>query len=145
MRRFPKYLTNGGFRRRAYLAANAFELLIALLAIFSALAFFIYPDTGTRTAVGQVLHPWDWAWSAGYGVAGVFISYGLIRPWPRVELAGLWLLGAAIAINAVAVVSLAGSRAIFPLMTYVALVAACYVRGHAILTAGRDNSPIGEE
>lgn len=138
MKRLVRYLGPAGFQRRAYLVANAWELVIAVAAIVAAVAFFLYPDSGTRTAVGQVLHPYDIAWNLAYGTSGFFVVFGLVRPSPRVELAGLWLLGAAVTINAVAVVALAGGRAVFPLLTYIAIIIACFVRGHTITTAGRD-------
>lgn len=118
--------------RSQYALANAFELLLALLAIISAVAFFVSPSV-QRSAVGVALHPFDQVWNAGYGLAGLLIVVGLTTPRPRLELAGLSLLAAAVAINAAAVVSVAGARGLTAVLSYVAIVAACAARAREIL------------
>lgn len=126
-----------GFRRKPYLIANAFELVIAALAILSTVAYVVYPESASASAVGRALHPYDAVWIFGYGIAGLGITVGLVRPSPRLELAGLVLMGAAMTINAVAVVSLRGSHAVLPLLSYLAVGIACYVRGYGIVRAGQ--------
>lgn len=117
-----------GIRRVHPAAANSFELFVALLSINAGIAFLLSPDDLEHAAVGQLLHPWDFAWNVLYIVGGVLIVLGLTRARVRVELAGLWLFASALAIADMAVVAAAGVMAAAAVAVYTAALLACVTR-----------------
>lgn len=119
-------------RRATDLFGASFELLIALAAIVTAVSYFANPALLADAAVGDQAGPLAIAWSALYGAAGVAIFYGLIRPALRFELAGLSLLAAAALVNAVAIYVLRGPSGLGSILTYLALVPACGMRGFLV-------------
>lgn len=121
--------------RRAYIYAHVFELLLAVLSVLAACAFFFDPDALRRTAVGEAVHPFDWAWNVTYMIGASAIIFGLLRPSPRFEALGLWFLSGAIATNAAAVVVLRGTAGLATIATYAAVVAAFHVRVRVIQRA----------
>jgi hypothetical protein len=89
--------------RGAYLAAHAFELFTASLAIFAAAAFFAQPDQLARSAVGQAVHPFDYAWNVSYGLGGILVTVGILRRAEWLEVAGLSFFAGAVLVNGVAI------------------------------------------
>lgn len=118
--------------RRAYLEAHVFELLLAALAALAALGFFFQPDELARTAIGRAVHPFDYAWNVLYLTGGVLVTAGLVRPSYRLEVAGLVMLGAAIAGAAAALLAYRGANGLASLAIYTAAAGACFVRIHSI-------------
>ncbi len=100
-----RLLANPRFRR---LAANSFEVWIATAAIQTAITFLIKPEALTDSAIGRVLHPWDFVWNLSYGVAGVILIAALVRFRIDWELVGLVLICGALAIQVTSLVSIGG-------------------------------------
>lgn len=120
-------------RRREYrqvhpAMAHSFELLIALLSVQAGIVYFASPHDRVRSAVGQLLFPWDALWNGLYVLGGLAIVAGLVLKRTRLELAGLWLFAAAVGVAIVAIVVVAGAAAASALAVYVAALAACLVR-----------------
>jgi hypothetical protein len=127
-----------GRLQRSYALANAFELMLAVLAITAAVGFLVWPETVAQSPIGKALHPFDYIWTLGYGAAGVLITIGLLGIRPRLELAGLSLLAAAVSINAVALWSVVGLHVgVIAFINYLAIVLACVVRAAVILRSSR--------
>jgi hypothetical protein len=114
-------------RGRLFLATG-FEAAIAFAAVLSALVFLAAPDVLRQSPVGRVLHPWDYVWSVGYGLAGLTILFGLFTLKPQWEIAGLALFAGAIFVNLVAVVSLGGWRGFTTDVLLVGFIAASVAR-----------------
>lgn len=123
--------------RRAYLEAHAFELLIAVLAAVSALAFFLDPGALARSPIGRTVHPFDTAWNVLYLAGSALVVAGLVRPSYRLEVAGLLMLSSAIATGAVAVIAVRGVAGASSITIYVAAAAACLVRVRVIQAVER--------
>lgn len=117
-----------GIRRVHPAAANSFELFVALLSINAGIAFLLSPDDLEHAAVGQLLHPWDFAWNVLYVVGGLLIVVGLMRRSVRVEVAGLWLFASAVAIADLAVIAVAGLVGAAAVAIYTAAFLACASR-----------------
>ena len=83
---------------------HAYGLMLAVLSVIAALAFFADPTARERSAVGQAVHPLDDAWNVMYLAGGLLVALGILAVRPRFELAGISLLSAAIVINGLAVV-----------------------------------------
>lgn len=120
-------------RRRAYLEAHVFELLIGVLSVVTAVTFFAEPGDLSRTAIGQSVHPFDYGWNALYLAGGALITLGLARPSYRLEAAGLLMLAGAVTAGAVALIDVAGATAGVATLTAAlgssfAAAAACLVR-----------------
>ena len=121
-----------GDARSGYLQAHAFELLIAVLAAVSALAFFLDPGALARSPIGRAVHPFDTAWNVLYLAGSALVVAGLVRPSYRLEVAGLVMLSSAIAAGTVAVVAIRGAAGVSSITIYVAAAAACLVRVRVI-------------
>lgn len=104
-------------RRRVYRRDNRFELLLGVLAFLAGVAFFVNPGSSAGTAARTALPgPLDDVWQGMYLCGGLMVAIGVVRARVLLEVPGLWLLATAIAVNAVAIVSLRG-----PLMAAAAL------------------------
>lgn len=97
-------LTRLGFRgiRRRYLIANNWELWVCLLGIVASINYVIQPENLSDSSVGHMRFP-DAIWNLLYGIGSVMVVAGLLRLSPRLEIAGLWLFSAAVAINLLAI------------------------------------------
>lgn len=126
--------------RRLYLAANVFEGLIGVMGVLAALAFFLDPHALERSPIGQAIHPFDVFWNLLYLAGGVGIIVGLALPSARVELASLFLFGAAVLGNAAAVLMIRGVSGAASISIYAAVVGAFVVRGWLIVRATRARS-----
>lgn len=94
--------------RTRYVAENGWEIGIALLAVIAAYTFFTDPTAASRSAIGRALHPYDTIWSGMYGAAGVAMIVGILLLKPRVEIVGLQIFAAAVAINLGATLAVTG-------------------------------------
>lgn len=126
--------------RRSYLERHSFELLIAVLSLITALSFGLDPDTLRQTAIGRELAGWDYVWTTAYGFGGLLIILGLWLPRPRVEVVGLLMLCAAVAIYAIAVWQVAGSVGTAAVASYIAIFAACAGRVRQMFRVSKDAS-----
>jgi hypothetical protein len=108
---------------------HVFELWIGLAGIISGIVFFYRPASINEDALTQTIGRTPSAiWIVGYLLAGVVIWLGLLLPSPRWETVGLWLLGAATAINGVAIVDVFGFRGAATASTLFALTVASWLR-----------------
>lgn len=117
---------------------NIFELWIGLAAVISLCVFLADPNGIEHSSVSDVIgHTWTEVWQVGYGISGMLIWFGLLRPSPRWEIAGLSILGSTTSINGVAIVHYFGLRGAAPALTLLALAVASWSRGLFVYIAAR--------
>lgn len=131
-------------KRRAYLEAHVFELLIAIMAALAAASFFIDPAALEHSPIGRTLHPFDYAWNALYLAGGALTAAGLARPSYDVERAGLAFLSSAIAAAGLAAITAGGSTP-SSIGIHLAAAAACVVRLRAMRRLERAVEEVDEE
>jgi hypothetical protein len=108
---------------------HAFELWVGLAGIIAGVVFFYSPASIDNNAISQVIgHILSATWEVGYLLAGMSIWYGLLRPSPRIEVVGLWLLGAATATQGIAIFSIFGLRGATTALMLLALTVAAWLR-----------------
>lgn len=128
---------------------NIFEMWVALAGIISGLVFLYSPASIDKNALALTLgHNLSAVWNLSYFAAGLIIWYGLLRPSPRWEIAGLFLLGGATAINGIAISSIFGLRGVPTAATLLALTVASWLRASfvmrtAIRLLGESNAASG--
>jgi hypothetical protein len=127
---------SGGFLDRIRLTLrgrnallHVFELWIGLAGVISGIVFFYRPASIDQDALTRTIGRTPSAiWIVGYMAAGAIIWFGLLRPAPRWETAGLWLLGSATSINGIAILDIFGWRGVATASTLLALTAAAWLR-----------------
>lgn len=115
-----------------YLVANVFELLIVVLTTIANVVYLANRGAFLQTSLGKATQPYDLFWTVLFLVGGVFVTFGLLRPSPRLEVMGLFTFGAGVIANAVAITSVAGVPGVAPAAGYIGLVLASAVRIRAI-------------
>jgi hypothetical protein len=114
---------------------NVFELWVGLAGVISGIVFFYSPASLDDNSVAHALgHSAAILWIIGYTIGGLLLWYGLIRPSPKWEVVGLWMLGTATAWNAIAIVEYFGLRAVASAATLVALTVAAWTRALIVQT-----------
>lgn len=113
---------------------NVFEMWVALAGVISGLVFLISPSSIDKNALAQTIGSnLSAIWTLSYFAAGLIIWYGLLRPSPRWEIAGLYLLGGATAINGLAISSIFGLRGVPTAATLLALTVASWLRASFVM------------
>lgn len=108
---------------------NVFEMWVALAGVISGIIFFYAPASIDRNALSLIVGYWPSAvWNVAYFTAGLIIWWGLLKPSPKWEIVGLWLLGGATAVNAIAIGSVFGLRGAATALTLLALTVASWLR-----------------
>lgn len=108
---------------------HVFELWVGLAGMISGIVFFYQPASLDHSSLSQVVgRNFAVGWVLGYMVSGATIWFGLLRPSPRWETVGLWLLGGATAANGIAIAYVYGWRGIPTAATLVALTLASWLR-----------------
>jgi hypothetical protein len=119
-----------------YIQANIFELSIAVFSLIAAVNYYIQPANLSDSSVGHVAFP-DLVWNTLYGFGAFLVAVGLLRLSLRVEAAGLSLLSAAAAINALAIWHYRGSSAAASIAIFIAFFVASIIRLHTIYAGTR--------
>lgn len=115
---------------------NVFELWVGLAGIITGIVFLYDPSAAYKNALAQVVgHAATATWSMSYFAAGVAIWFGLLRPTPRVEVAGLFILGSSTAINGIAIESIFGLRGAPTAVTLFTLTMASWIRASLVMRA----------
>lgn len=115
---------------------NVFELWVALAGIITGVVFYYSPSAAYKNALAQTVgHTATGVWSTAYFAAGLIIWFGLLRPSPRFEVAGLYLLGSATAINGIAIVTVFGLRGAATSITLFTLTFASWIRASFVMRA----------
>lgn len=115
---------------------NIFELWVALAGVITGLVFFYAPSSIDKGSLAQTLgHTLAAVWSLSYFFSGLIIWYGLLRPSPRIEIAGLYLLGSATSVNAVAILTVFGLRGAATSITLFTLTFASWIRASIVMRA----------
>jgi hypothetical protein len=89
----------------AVFAAAAFEVGIVMSSFFRGISYFTVDDFATRSIQGQDLGPWDTVWSLMFLICAPIIFYAISKPNINVRVFGLFLLGTALTMSSVAVIS----------------------------------------
>src|SRR5258706_13320593 len=109
---------------------------VAFAGIVSGIVFFSSPASIDGNAISQTIgHGLSFAWIVGYFSAGVGIWYGLLRPSPRWEVGGLFILGSATSVNGIAILSIFGMRGVATASTLLTLTVAAWIRAVFVLRA----------
>lgn len=123
---------------------NAFELWVGLAGIIAGAVFFYSPASIDQNALTQIVgYKASATWEVGYLVAGILIWWGLLRPSPRWEVVGLWLLGAATATQGIAIGEIFALRGSATAATLLALTFAAWLR--ALIVQSRTLKLASEE
>jgi hypothetical protein len=97
-------------RRLAYLRGNRYGLALACLAMLTSILFFT-GSSDAPTLEATLGGHWPASIALGiYGIGGAFVVYGLSRPNPAVEMAGLLMLAGVLAFYSFAIVFQAGAH-----------------------------------
>jgi hypothetical protein len=113
---------------------NVFELWVGTAGVISGLIFFVKPLSIDNNALTNTIgYKLSAAWSVAYFLAGLAIWYGLLRPSPRVEVMALFLLGAAVAINGIAIINFFGVRGAASAVTLLSLAMASWLRADFVM------------
>lgn len=113
---------------------NVFEMWVALAGVISVVVFFYDPASIDKNALSQTIgYDFSAACNVAYGIAGAIIWYGLLKPSPRWEIVGLFLLGGTTAINGLAIISVFGLRGTPTALTLLALTAASWLRASFVM------------
>lgn len=108
---------------------NLFELWVGIAGIASGFVYFYAPASINGNSITiTVGHSWAAIWNVIYFIAGLLICYGLIRPSPRWEIVGLYMLGSATAIQGVAIWFVFGLRGMATALTLITLTIASWIR-----------------
>ena len=108
---------------------NLFELWVGLAGVISGIVFFYAPAAITHDALTHIIgHEWSVMWNVSYFLSGLMIWFGLLRPSPRLEIAGLFLLGGASSVNGIAISSVFGLRGTATAATLISLGVASWLR-----------------
>lgn len=111
-----------------YTSKAPFEAAIAFATVIAAGIYLVNPEAVSRTAVGHTAQQLLPYWEALYLAGGLMVLYGLVRLSLRMEASGLFLLAAALAINALSIIDFSGMTGIASAATFAALVVACGMR-----------------
>lgn len=124
--------------RGAQARTHAFELWVGLAGFVSGVVFAYAPASLDGNALAHTIgYPLAAAYTVAYAAAGVMIWWGLLRPSPAWEVAGLILLGAGTAANGVAVLATFGMAGVATSLTLIALAAAAAARAWLVYHAYR--------
>jgi hypothetical protein len=115
---------------------NVFELWVALAGVITGLVFFYSPSSIDQGSLAQTIgRNLAAVWSVSYFASGLIIWLGLLRPSPRFEIAGLYLLGSATSINGIAILSVFGLRGAATSITLFTLTFASWIRASFVMRA----------
>jgi cytochrome c oxidase assembly factor CtaG len=115
---------------------NVFELWVALAGVITGLVFFYAPSSIDKGSLAITIgHTLAALWSVSYFTSGLIIWFGLLRPSPRLEIAGLCLLGSATSINGIAILSVFGLRGAATSITLFTLTFASWIRASFVMRA----------
>lgn len=113
---------------------NIFEMWVALAGVVSLVVFFYDPASINRNALAQTIgHTFAAACIVAYGCAGLVIFYGLLKPSPRWEIVGLFILGSTTSVNGLAILSIFGLRGAATAVTLLALTVAAWLRASLVM------------
>lgn len=126
--------------RRSNASLNIFELWIGIAAILGSIFYFVSPESLLSAALAkQIGHEWlTFTWNGGYLLSGLMLVYGVLRPSPRIEIAGLWIVAATTAINGIAIAVTFGVRGASTVATYMTLAVASMIRARLIYNAAKE-------
>lgn len=117
--------------KRAYaaFAGESMVFLIAYIAIVAGLPIIIDPSVFAPNSIQFGLSEWlVRVWGVDLFSGGLLSAYGLAAERPRIERAGLVLLGTGAGIFAFIVIGYTGWAALFPALTYVMLSWSSFAR-----------------
>ena len=114
---------------RGNLVIPPFEVWLAGAAVYTGAAYFLpfLPATGNSKVIDATLPALVAVWSTLYALGGIGVLAGLWRRSPRIEGAGISLLGSGLTVAALASLQ-AGSSLLATLVISGGLVAACIWR-----------------
>lgn len=113
---------------------NIFEMWVALAGVVSVIVFFYDPASIDGNALSRIIgYDLSAACNIAYGLAGLVIWYGLLRPSPRWEIVGLFILGSTTSVNGLAILGIFGLHGAATATTILALTLAAWIRASYIL------------
>lgn len=96
---------------------------LGLLTVFSALTFFFGPTNDLSAISRQLDDHAEAIWNAAWGLGGILVMFGALRPHILLEMIGQFILGASFVVYLVAIISVAGfSPAVYLVVFVIVLV-----------------------
>lgn len=132
------YDTDRRHFRRSYFRSNAFEVFAAFAAVMAGVAFVLVPGAIEGSTVARQAGALSALWGLLYGLGGLVVLVGLWMLSARVEVIGLFLLGAAAAIDGIALLLFQWPVGIRTGLIYLAFVAAAVTRGYLAVVLARE-------
>jgi hypothetical protein len=115
---------------------NIFELWIGIAGFVSGVVFAYAPASIDHNALAnEIGHSLAATYTVGYALSGCVIWYGLLRPSPKWEIVGLYVLGIATAADGISVLSTFGVRGTLSAVTLITLTFAAWVRAWFVQSA----------
>lgn len=125
--------------RRANVLLNLFELWVGLAGIVSGIIYLTdLPALRQASITLQVGEYLAISWLIMYTISGVLIWAGLLLPSPRLEVAGLCLLGSATAIEGLSIGAHFSISGIGTAIVYLSLTAAAWTRAGLVFKRATD-------
>lgn len=125
---------------RLYVITHPMALSMGAFAAVTGLVFFLFPSSFdlSQSSIGRLLptNGMDTVWAALHCLSGCFVVYGIVRARPRFEASGFVVLGASLAINAAAIVVVAGGSGLISASTIAAGSVGCLVRAIVLTIEG---------
>ena len=111
---------------RGKLVIPAFEVWIAVAAAYAGATYFLpfLPESGNTEVIAATLPALVAVWSALYAIGGIVTLVGLWRRSPRLEGAGINLLGSGLTVATIAALK-AGAPPVITLIVTGGAVVAC--------------------
>lgn len=125
-------------------------LLLAFGLVNGGLGALFKSEEAKSTSVAQILegsaHIFEVMWIVAYVAGGVMIFWGVLRPWPVLEVLGEWLAAWALLVNLLALIILRGIPATGTSMgAFLVAISVCLVRIHRLhVRAQHDRRRIAE-
>lgn len=114
---------------------NVFELWVGMAGILSGVSFFYSPASLDHNSVAVTIgYTAAACWITSYLISGILIWHGLLRPSPKWEIVGLWMLGSATAANSIAILYVFDARGVASAAMLAALTLAAWTRALIVQT-----------
>jgi len=123
----------GGIRetdwRNAYLRTHSLAFMVGVAAALAGTAVLFVPPLGLgKSSLAELPGPMEFAWAALYALGGWFVVLGILRLSPRLEAAGMWLLGSTLVVNAVTIIWARGIETFVAVSVIAGAAVGCAVR-----------------
>lgn len=115
--------------RNAYLRTHTLAFMVGVAAALAGTAVLFLPSLGLgKSSLAQLPGSMEFAWAAFYALGGWLVVVGILRLSPRLEAAGMWLLGSTLAVNAVTIIWARGIETFVAVSVIAGAAIGCIIR-----------------